>query len=400
MEFLGQVEVSGGGRPILDPNEVEVRMDPATRFYNRDDKVYDPCVATLTTHRVLWAAENNNIRLAASLELVSAVTDKSGFMKTPKLRLELAGDQRSYVTIGFPKGGKNEFLKALTAAIAGKAWERKDRLSANPTVAAAAAPPPSGRSGMAALMDMREQREKSTGQTMGTALGDLDGLMLHAREMVDIAERMKRLLADEEAKGAAREGGEKGVQGEYAQLLLNTGIVSPVSKEVAGADLFHAELSGQLADFLLPILEGQPDGKGGTSTGGLKMMTLTDIYCLYNRARGIDMVSPADLHKACELFQPRGVPLRLKAFASGVLVVQSEKAMGDTASDALQQLLSSTPAGVTAAHLSQALGYTMRVSRDLLEKSESDGEICRDDSIEGLRFFPNFIQTPPATWVA
>ena len=45
--------------------------------------------------------------------------DKSGFMKTPKLRLELAGDQRSYVTIGFPKGGKNEFLKALTAAIAG-----------------------------------------------------------------------------------------------------------------------------------------------------------------------------------------------------------------------------------------------------------------------------------------
>ena len=47
------------------------------------------------------------------------MTDKSGFMKTPKLRLELAGDQRSYVTIGFPKGGKNEFLKALTAAIAG-----------------------------------------------------------------------------------------------------------------------------------------------------------------------------------------------------------------------------------------------------------------------------------------
>ena len=33
---------------------------------------------------------------------------------------------------------------------------------------------------------------------------------------------------------------------------------SPVSKEVAGADLFHAELSGQLADFLLPILEYRP----------------------------------------------------------------------------------------------------------------------------------------------
>jgi len=37
-------------------------------------QVYDPCVASVTTHRVLWAAENNNIRLAASLELVTAVS--------------------------------------------------------------------------------------------------------------------------------------------------------------------------------------------------------------------------------------------------------------------------------------------------------------------------------------
>ena len=39
------------------------------------------------------------------------------------------------------------------------------------------------------------------------------------------------------------------------QIVLNFGthFGSPVSKDVAGADLFHAELSGQLADFLLPI---------------------------------------------------------------------------------------------------------------------------------------------------
>lgn len=31
MEFLGQVEVSGGGRPILDPNEVEVCVPAETQ---------------------------------------------------------------------------------------------------------------------------------------------------------------------------------------------------------------------------------------------------------------------------------------------------------------------------------------------------------------------------------
>jgi hypothetical protein len=65
--------------------------------------------------------------------------------------------------------------------------------------------------------------------------------MQHAREMVALAERMRRALKDEGAgagaagaagAGAAGEGGEGGEGGEYAQLLLQSGIVSPVSKEV------------------------------------------------------------------------------------------------------------------------------------------------------------------------
>jgi hypothetical protein len=36
-------------------------------------------------------------------------------------------------------------------------------------------------------------------------------------------------------------------------------------------------------------------------TGG--MMALTDVYCLFNRARGTELVSPHDLLHACELFE-------------------------------------------------------------------------------------------------
>lgn len=31
-------------------------------------------------------------------------------------------------------------------------------------------------------------------------------------------------------------------------------------------------------------------------------MTLTEAYCLYNRARGTDLISPDDLLDACKLF--------------------------------------------------------------------------------------------------
>jgi hypothetical protein len=121
-EIFSCVTLRGHHSRMLSSGPVgglQVRMDAATRFYNRDEKVYDPCVATVTTHRVLWSAENNNIRLCTSLSLISAIREKGGIFKTPKLQLELGGDERSYVTVGFPKGGKNEFHKALTTAIAG-----------------------------------------------------------------------------------------------------------------------------------------------------------------------------------------------------------------------------------------------------------------------------------------
>jgi ESCRT-II complex subunit VPS36 len=43
----------------------------------------------------------------------------------------------------------------------------------------------------------------------------------------------------------------------------------------------------QLADFLVPHVERQ---------GGV--LTLPDVYCLFNRARGSELVSPADVLKA------------------------------------------------------------------------------------------------------
>lgn len=42
------------------------------------------------------------------------------------------------------------------------------------------------------------------------------------------------------------------------------------------------------------------------------MMTLTDAYCLYNRARGTDLVSPDDLVDACKLFGSLGLGMHVR----------------------------------------------------------------------------------------
>jgi len=51
------------------------------------------------------------------------------------------------------------------------------------------------------------------------------------------------------------------------------------------------------------------------------MMSLADVYCRVNRARGLELLSPEDLLHACE--QLSG-PIRLRSFPSGARVLQLE----------------------------------------------------------------------------
>ena len=54
------------------------------------------------------------------------------------------------------------------------------------------------------------------------------------------------------------------------------------------------------------------------------MLLLTDIYCMYNRARGTDLVSPDDVLAACKQLQRLRLGMKLRVFSSGVMVVQSD----------------------------------------------------------------------------
>lgn len=63
----------------------------------------------------------------------------------------------------------------------------------------------------------------------------------------------------------------------------------------------------QLGDFLAPQL---------VKSGG--MMTLPDVYCLFNRARGAELVSPDDLLQAAAQLPDVGADLQLHTLPSGV----------------------------------------------------------------------------------
>jgi ESCRT-II complex subunit VPS36 len=235
-------------------------------------------------------------------------------------------------------------------------------------------PPPSSVVGVSGILQRQQARTAATGQSMETAFRDLNALMAAAQEMVALAERFRAAEGDGVAAGAA--GAAAGttaapvgasstseplmIDRETQLQLIALGIASPVTRESAGAR-FTLELARQLADFVLsPVpAEGRRGGDdaaaGGTaaSSDGLLaraggVMLLHDVYCLFNRARGVELVSPEDLIAACEAFgradgggegggggaassaaaeaaaaTSLGLPIRLRRLPSGVLVLQS-----------------------------------------------------------------------------
>lgn len=52
------------------------------------------------------------------------------------------------------------------------------------------------------------------------------------------------------------------------------------------------------------------------------MMTLAEAFCRVNRARGMELLSPEDMLRACELMASLRLPVALRTFDSGVKVLQ------------------------------------------------------------------------------
>ena len=82
-----------------------------------------------------------------------------------------------------------------------------------------------------------------------------------------------------------------------------------MSKDVAGKN-YHNELAFEIEKFLETVIE-----KFGGVVG------LVDLYCMYNRARGIDLISPEDLNVACSRLNSISQKFMLKIYRSGVKTI-------------------------------------------------------------------------------
>ncbi|ROW05763.1 hypothetical protein VMCG_05306 [Cytospora schulzeri] len=261
--------------------------------------------------------------------------------------------------------------------------------------------------GIAGLEQRGLEVRKNNELVIGTAFEDLEALMASAREIVALAESFSRQTAN----GGAGSSEANALLAESASqlgLVTTKDIVGGGSGSGSNESLYLSELARNLAEFLTDDARGVLRRAGG-------IISLVDLWAMFNRARGgVELVSPMDFEKAARLWGELRLPVRLRTFRkSGVMVVQgqdrTDEATVKTILAWMRDLHDVPPErvggrdvtwdwrefgrGVTAREAAERFGWSIGVAEEELEMAEERGVLCREEGIEGLKFWENYIDT-------
>ena len=248
--------------------------------------------------------------------------------------------------------------------------------------------------GIAGLERQGQEYRKNNEVVIGNAFEDLEALMASAKEIVALAESF------------ANKSAEKGSDVDALLTESATALGMVTTKEMLGTSigseyLYLSELSRNLAEFLTDDAKGVLRKEGG-------IMSLVDLWAVFNRARGgVELISPADFEKAARLWEKLGLPVRLRQFKNGLLVVQKQDWTDDKTIaqllhwfQELHEIKSNGTStwdwhafgrGITAQEAAVRFGWSIGVASEELEMAEEKGALCREEGVEGVRFWENWI---------
>lgn len=383
----------------LFEGENYLKRDKNVKIYDGDDKTqYIDGEVVLTTHRILWGKPGDIpkglVCLSLSLYYVFCIEEESGgvfgFGGPKRIILHLGPalpgkrpgpavvSPYHYVKFSFKDGIDQSFYKALSDAVAAKTWERPSAVSspistASPTVS----PKPSVqtskmRSGIVGIERSIEEQSRQTDESITVAFQDLKKLMEKAKDMVVISKNISTKIREKQGDISEDD------TVRFKSYLMSLGIDDPVTRDTFRSDSdYYLGLAQQISDMMVAVL---------MDCGGI--MSLADVWCRVNRARGLELISPEDLLNACKLLQTIDAPMSLRKFPSGACVLQLNSHRDEEVAKTTSELLEEN-GSLTPVKLSQIANMSVLLARERLFTTERLGMACRDESIEGLAFYPN-----------
>ena len=381
-----------------------------------------PCPrCTFLNHSSLLSCEICGARLPSKMRNgnVGAIEDFRSDSPGPSLAQAVFSSTETpeNIKLSFRAGGEKTFCERLKGAMVQRKWLLRGAPPVpKPDHGSTGLPGFAKRGGPASIrgkLDSKLDRTRSAGLAgleqrdlltrknneivIGSAFKDLEALMASAKEIVALAETFAGTVNAHSTDSSSE-----------AKALIShsaTALGLATTKDLLGSgsnseSLYISELSRTLAEFLTDDATGILRREGG-------IMSLVDLWAVFNRARGgVELVSPLDFHKAASLWEKLNLSIRLRRFKSGLLVVQSKDRSDErTVSSLLKWLkeLRDLPPpehaqwdyrkfgkGVTPQETAQRFGWSVGVASEELQMAEDRGALCREEGVEGVRFWENW----------
>lgn len=300
---------------------------------------------------------------------------------------------------GSSKQLRDNCLDHVEKALERRAWERAQKLQEKQKTQQRSV---QRRVGVDHILAKQKLKHQTAAKLADKALeGDAEQLLHEAAELLQVINKYIAVIQKQQSSSSSSSTSSKESedQQKLASLLQDMGMTSALtssSRSGAGGGggkfrnkrggnnsnnntEYYTMLARQLADFLLPKLP---------TMGGI--ITLTDVFCLFNRARGSNLISPEDLLMAANILNDDLSELGIsqKTFdGSGIVVLQLNSRMiveTDEWKDKIQTLCPTT-----ALEASHSLKVSPVLALEQLQQAEKWGWLCRDTTLETTRFYTN-----------
>ncbi|CAJ1932637.1 unnamed protein product [Cylindrotheca closterium] len=381
---------------LLRRNNVELRSESLEPIYPSpfENVTWKPRTENLTivvtTHRlVLFDNHNSNnnnnnhhqarfIHLS-NLHQCQRAGGPSMTSWNASYKLRLSTFQYGDLILAFKSASTSEKDRENTkdrieTSLQRRAWETATRLQEKQKTNEQLA---KRRVGVDHILTKNKMRHRQAAKLADEALsGDSEQLLQEASELIGVIQKYVSTL--KKGEGNKEEQDDEAQQ--LASLLQDMGMASALTKKQVGGgsnkrggkknnDEYYELLARQVADFLLPKLP---------TMGGV--ITLTDVFCLFNRARGTNLISPDDLNQACELFSTLNLGISKRTFPSGIMIIQLDQMLASA-----DKIASLCP--TTALEASHELKVSPLLAAEQLEEAERKGILCRDVTLERTCFY-------------
>lgn len=357
-----------------DPAEIVLCRHGNVTLYDGDYKTsFHRGNIILTATHLFWTSGEAwlSLQLRYIVFMESIVTDTLFGSKTKIILIHLlpsdnknpgpvACARGDYIKLDFKDKIPDGFLDVFQKTVAEKRW------SINKV-------PHKIRTGIGGIEKNIYEKQKASDVSISEAFKDLGRLMITAKDMVILSKNISEKI--KEKQGAISD--DETVR--FKSYLLGLGVDDPVTRSsFTNSNSYYITLCKEI----IKIIQVSLEEVGGT-------MALAEVYCRVNRARGLDLLSPEDLINACFMMNSdKSLPVKLRKFDSGVLALQSsscdESVVLKKTVDALQ-----IHGSLSAQELSASIGVSVVLAKEYLLSAEKYGKSCRDESIEGLRFYLN-----------